>query len=187
MKDINFLFTETIAENNEEAENKKGNASTGYVIITVLISLVAVGVLLAPGYYLKKLDKQITSVEQQLTDQKYIELRNVKAKLDAINTAVNGKKAIINDIDSKSMAGSQILLIAEQAVPPNCYFKSLKYSGGSLNLSGKAGSSFVFAELMSNLDRLSSLSRLTESLSLEETQSNFEFNIGYSVSQEGGK
>lgn len=188
MKDINFLFSETIPDKMEEnTEKKKTSVKPGIIIAIVLVSLIAVGILLAPGFYLSRLEKQIEKAEDSLADPKYMEVRNVKARLESANTELNKKKTIINDIDSKSLTASQVLLMVEHAIPSGCYFTGLNYSGADLKLSGKAESSLVVAELMSNMDRLNTLSRMTESVWLEQTQSPFVFNLSYGVSVKGGK
>lgn len=187
MKDINFLFSDSITNKMENTETEKTGVKPGVIIIVVLVSLIAIGILLAPGYYLSRLEKQIEKAEASLADPKYAEVRNVKAKLESTNTELNKKKAIINDIDSKSVTSSQILLMVEHAVPSGCYFSILNYSGASLNISGKAESSLIVAELMGNLDRLNTLSRMTENVSIEQAQSPIKYNISYGVSVRGGK
>lgn len=187
MKDINFLFSESIVNKMEETESKKTDVNTGKIILAVFISLIAIGILLAPGVYLSKLERQIKTAEASLIDPKYTEVRNVKFKLEAIISELNKKKAIINDIDSKSVASSQILLMVEQAVPSGCYFSKLNYNGAELKLTGKAESSIIVAELMGNFDRLHTLSRVTESISLEQAQSPVQYSISYGVLRKGGK
>ena len=187
MKDINFLFSESIVDKMEDTEKKKTGISTGKIILAVLVSLIAVGILLAPGFYLSRIKTQVEKAEASLLDPKYAEVRNVKAKLESTTAELNKKKAVINDIDSKSLASSQVLLMVEQAAPLGCYFSSLSYSGSDLKLSGKADSSRVVSELISNLDRLHTLSRMTESVTLEQTQSPVKYNISYGVSVKGGK
>ncbi|NLY18534.1 MAG: PilN domain-containing protein [Clostridiaceae bacterium] len=187
MKDINFLFSETITDKMENTEKEKTRVKPGVVVVVVLVILIATGILLAPGFYLSGLERQIEKVEASLADPKYSEVRNVKARLDSVSTELNKKKAIINDIDSKSAPSSQVLLMVEHAVPSGCYFTGLNYSGTSLNISGKAESSIIVAEFMSNLDRLNTLSRMTESVSIKQAQSPFTYNLSYGVSGKGGK
>lgn len=186
MKDINFLFSETITNKMEDSEKKKSGVSAGAIIIGILAASICIASLVAPGVYVAGLEKQISRAEQSLYDVKYNELRSVKARLESIKSSVNNKKKIINDIDQKSMASSQVLLMLEQAVPAGCYFSSVSYSGKSLNISGKADNSLIMAELMSNLDRLHTLSRGTNSVSLKQTQSPLNFNMEYAVSEKGG-
>jgi len=187
MKDINFLFSESIVDKMEDTEKKKTGISTGKIILAVLVSLIAVGILLAPGFYLSRIKTQVEKAEASLLDPKYAEVRNVKAKLESTTAELNKKKAVINDIDSKSIASSQVLLMVEQAVPSGCYFSSLSYSGSDIKLAGKADSSRVVSELMSNLDRLHTLKRISESVSLEQDKSPINYSISYSVSVKGGE
>ena len=187
MKDINFLFSESIVDKMEDTEKKKKGISTGKIILVVLVLFIAVGVLLAPGLYLSSIKAQVEKAEASLLDPKYVEVRSVKSKLESTTAELNKKKSIINDIDSKSLASSQALLMVEQAAPLGCYFSSLSYSGSDLKLSGKADSSRIVSELISNLDRLHTLKRISESVSLEQDQSPVNYNISYSVSVKGGK
>jgi len=149
MKDINFLFSESITEKMEDTEKKKTGISIGKIILAVLVSLIAVGILLAPGLYLSSIKTQVEKAEASLLDPKYTEVRNVKARLESTTAELNKKKAV--------------------------------------KLSGKADSSRVVSELISNLDRLHTLSRMTESVTLEQTQSPVKYNISYGVSVKGGK
>ena len=113
MKDINFLFSESIVKM-EDTEKKKTGISIGKIILAVLVSLIAVGILLAPGLYLSSIKTQVEKAEASLLDPKYTEVRNVKARLESTTAELNKKKAVINDIDSKSLASSQVLLMVEQ-------------------------------------------------------------------------
>ncbi|MDI9481664.1 MAG: pilus assembly protein PilN, partial [Bacillota bacterium] len=90
MKDINFL----VSENPFEKELKKEKKSTSAVRVIVLGLVITVGtaILLAPGIYVRILDGRASAVEQKLTDQKFGEVRSVKAQLTQVTKKVDNKK-----------------------------------------------------------------------------------------------
>jgi len=185
MKDINFLLNENIRENQDEAGKKKG-VNALKVIFTVFIILVGVVILFIPGMYAGYLESRITSIEDSMTDKKYAEVTRVKAALERINTEIEGKKNIIKAIDAKSLPASQVILMAEQALPDRCFYSVIDYTGSSLKIKGKADAGLTVAELMANLDRLNCLAQKTQNAQFDQTGAPVEFLLEYTVSAQGG-
>lgn len=182
MKDINFLISESALEKgNLEAQNKDMTAQK--IVIIVLCVTFAVAILFAPGFYLGSIKKQITAVEAQINDAKFREVRSVKAQLASITAIVDGKKAIINGIDSRSVPSSQILASIESALPSGCYLSSVSFAQNSVEVKGIADSSLLAAEFMGNLDRLTLFTRMTDSIQIEQAQSPISYNIKYIVAE----
>ncbi len=187
MKDINFLFSESMMEKYESGEKEKKEVSAAKAVLIVLAVLAGVTILFVPGIYVNTLERQVAAVERSLNDAKYTEVRDVKTRLEKIVLSVDSKKAVIKDIDAKSVPASQILLMVEQAIPSGCFFSSVNYSGSSLRISGKADSGTAVAELMGNLDRLHTLTRKTENVQIEQAGSPIDYSVEYMVSEKGGK
>jgi len=177
MKDINFLFSESMMEKYESGEKEKKEVSAAKAVLIVLAVLAGVTILFVPGIYVNTLERQVAAVERSLNDAKYTEVRDVKTRLEKIVLSVDSKKAVIKDIDAKSVPAS----------PSGCFFSSVNYSGSSLRISGKADSGTAVAELMGNLDRLHTLTRKTENVQIEQAGSPIDYSVEYMVSEKGGK
>jgi Tfp pilus assembly protein PilN len=184
MKDINFL----VSENPFEKELKKEKKSTSAVRVIVLVLVITVGtaILLAPGIYVRILDGRASAVEQKLTDQKFGEVRSVKAQLTQVTKKVDNKKAIINGIDSENIPASQALLIIENALPSGCYLRTVNFNGRSLSINGIAENSFIVSDFFGKMDRLQLFNSNSQGISLNETQSAVEFSVTYTAKSEGG-
>ena len=184
MKDINFL----VSENPFEKELKKEKKSTSAVRVIVLGLVITVGtaILLAPGIYVRILDGRASAVEQKLTDQKFGEVRSVKAQLTQVTKKVDNKKAIINGIDSENIPASQALLIIENALPSGCYLRTVNFNGRSLSINGIAENSFIVSDFLGKMDRLQLFNSNSQGISLNETQSAVEFSVTYTAKSEGG-
>lgn len=186
MKDINFLVTEPLT-NQDETLTQKKSVPAAKIVLVVLCITIGIAILFLPGIFVKSLEAQIADVEQSMQDAKYRQLAQAKAQYNQVTQDVDGKKAIVKDIDNKSVPSSQIILMVEQALPEGCYLDALGFEGNSLNISGKAVSSLVFAEFMGSLDRLDLLTGSTDSISMEESGTAVTFNLKYAVSVNGGK
>ncbi|NLN65329.1 MAG: PilN domain-containing protein [Clostridiaceae bacterium] len=181
MKDINFLVTEPLASTKEGAKGKQKSVPAVQIIIFILCLSIAVLALFIPGIMIDRIEKQISDVEHSMTDPKYAALRSAKADLMTITQVVDRKKTVIKDIDQKNPSASQILLLVKQAVPADCYIKSINFSGSTISLSGVAGSSIVYAEFVSNLDRLQQLESHAGALSMEQSLVPVEYSLQYTV------
>jgi len=110
----------------------------------------------------------------------------VKAALEKMKAGIDGKKNIIKNIDAKSLPASQIILMAEHALPDGCFYSAIDYNGSTLKIKGKADAGFAVAELMGNLDRLRCLAQKTQNAQFEQTGAPVEFSVEYTVSAQGG-
>lgn len=184
MKDINFL----VSENPFEKELKKEKKSTSAVRVIVLGLVITVGtaILLAPGIYVRILDGRASAVEQKLTDQKFGEVRSVKAQLTQVTKKVDNKKAIINGIDSENIPASQALLIIENALPSGCYLESVNFNGNSVSIRGVAENSLIVSDFFGKMDRLKLFDGGSQGISFEETQGAVKFSVTYAAKIEGG-
>ena len=179
MKDINFLVEDNPFEN-ELQEEKEKSVPVAKKIVTVLIITIGILILLVPGIYVKSLDKKAISIENSLTDERFKEVRTVKAQLSEVTNKVSSKKAIINGIDYEYISASQTLLIVENALPSGCYLKSLNFNGNSISINGIAESSFIASDFWANMDRLQLFKGSPQGFSMEETQSAVDFSMTYS-------
>lgn len=179
MKDINFLVEDNPFEN-ELQEEKEKSVPVAKIIVTVLIITIGILILLVPGIYVKSLDKKAISIENSLTDERFKEVRAVKTQLSDVTNKVSRKKAILNGIDSKNLSASQALLTVKNTLPSGCYIKTINFNSNSISISGVAESTFVFSDLLSNIDRLKLFDGGSPGLSVQETQSEVEFSITYS-------
>lgn len=179
MKDINFL--DTMQGVKGEKKEQKKSVPAAQIIILVIFLTIGISVLFIPQVMITSLEKQISAVEQSMYDTKYAELRNVKALLTNITQVVDEKKAVIRDIDEKNYSASQILILVEQALPADCYISAFNFSDGSIQLSGVAESSLIYAEFLSHLDRLDQMGRKTGTLTIEKSNVPVDFTLQYSV------
>jgi Tfp pilus assembly protein PilN len=187
MKDINFLVNDTALGAREANEKQKTVVSIGKTILVILSLTAATLLLFVPGIIISGMESEISEIEQSMLDPKYRELRDTKAQLQIVTDTLNSKKAIINDIDAKSLEASQVILMVENAIPAGCYITSVNYSGSTLELKGKAESSLAYAELLGNLDSLKLLSRNSSNLDLMQTADSIEYSVQYSVAKNGGQ
>ena len=185
MKDINFLVSENPFENRLDKEKK--SAPVAKVIALVLVMVVGTAVLLAPGIYVRILDGRASAVEKKLTDERFTEVRRVKAQLTQVTKKVDNKKAIINGIDAENIPASQALLIIENALPSGCYLKTVSFNGRSVSMSGVAENSFIVSDFLGKMDRLELFNSSSQGISLKETQSEVEFSVTYTAQSEGGR
>ncbi|NLO41068.1 MAG: hypothetical protein GX115_16570 [Ruminiclostridium sp.] len=181
MKDINFLVNETAATAKADISEQKKSVPAAQIILFVIGFTVAVLVLFIPGIIIAGLEKQTSEVEKSMQDPKYAELRNVKAELTNMTQSVEGKKAVIRDIDRKNTSASQILLLVEQAIPSNCFVKTISFSGSSISLSGTASNSIAYTELVGNLNRLQQIQGQAGALSMQQSFVPVNFSLQYTM------
>lgn len=186
MKDINFLVSESSLEKGNLEKQSRDTTAQKIVIIILSITF-AVAILFVPSIILQYYKSQVQTVEKQMIDVKYREVRSVKAQHSSITAKVDEKKTIIKSIESQSVPASQILVAIDAALPAGCYLSNVNFDGNSLEIKGFADSSLLAAEFMGNLDRLSLFTRVTEGIQLEQTQSPVTYSISYIVSEDGGK
>jgi Tfp pilus assembly protein PilN len=179
MKDINFLVEENPFENEIQKEEKE-RVSTVKIIVTIIIVATCIFILFVPGIYVKSLEAKALAIEDSLTEARFKEVRTVKAQLSDVTNKVSRKKAILNGIDSKNLSASQALLTVKNTLPSGCYIKTINFNSNSISISGVAESTFVFSDLLSNIDRLKLFDGGSPGLSVQETQSEVEFSITYS-------
>ncbi len=181
MKDINFLMSDTAVTTKTQTNEQEKKVPAAQIIIFVICFTIAVLVLFIPGIIIASLEKQVSAVEQSMYDSKYAELRNVKAEMQNITQIVDGKKAVIRDIDRKNTSASQILVLVEQAVPSDCYISSITFSGSTINLSGVAANTLVYTELVGNLNRLQQIQGNVSAMSMKQSFEQVNFNLRYNI------
>lgn len=181
-KDINFLINDSNYDNNE-GEKKKQSISAVNIAIFVVVLLFALATLLMPKIYLDRLESQVTAIENQIADAKYAEINAVKAELSSITQLVQNKKVIITAIDYSAVNASQTLMAIKQAMPYGCYFTKFVFDVDALKISIKTDNSLIASEFMGNLDRLKLMTRETERIEYETSDSNVLFNIDYKISE----
>lgn len=184
MKDINFLVEETPFE--EGLKKEKKSIPMAKVMVMALVIAIGIAVLLTPGIYVRILEGMAAALEKKLSDEKYNEVRAVKAQLASITGKVSSKKAIINAIETQNVPASQILLTVQNALPSGCFLNSVNYNGKSVTIKGIAESSFIAVDYMANLGRLKIFDTVNYSLSIEESQSDVEFTLNYTLKSQGG-
>ena len=136
-----------------------------------------------PKIYLDRLESQVTAIENQIADAKYAEINAVKAELSSITQLVQNKKVIITAIDYSAVNASQTLMAIKQAMPYGCYFTKFVFDVDALKISIKTDNSLIASEFMGNLDRLKLMTRETERIEYETSDSNVLFNIDYKISE----
>lgn len=185
MKDINFLVEEKPFEDGLKKEDK----STAAVKILALILVFAVGVaiLFVPSTYVRILERRAITIENKLADEKYKEVKAVKAQLSQTISKVSNKKVIINAIDSEYIPASQMLLIVENALPSGCYLKSLNFNGKSVIINGIAENSLIVNDFLGNLSRLKLFTINTHNISIDESQKSVEFSMTFNAQNQGGE
>ena len=181
MKDINFLVNESASTARADISEQKKSVPAAQIILFVIGFTVAVLILFIPGIIIAGLEKEVSAVEASMTDPKYAELRNVKAELAVITQNLEGKKAVIRDIDQKNTSASQILVLIEQAIPSNCYVKTISFNGSSISLSGTAANSTAYTELIGNLNRLQQIQGQAGALSMQQSFVPVNFTLSYAV------
>ncbi|MBP7177358.1 MAG: pilus assembly protein PilN [Thermoclostridium sp.] len=181
MKDINFLVNEPEATARMDAGEQKKSIPAAQIVVFVIGFTVAILLLFIPGIIIAGLEKQTSEVEKSMQDPKYAELRNVKADLANITQRVEGKKSVIRDIDQKNTSASQILVLVEQAIPADCFIKTIGFNGSSISLSGTASNSIVYTELVGNLNRLQQLQGKGGALSMAQSFVPVDFTLSYTL------
>lgn len=182
MKDINFLVSENPFEDGLQKDKKSFSAVKA--IALVLVIAVGMAVLLAPGIYVKMLDARASAIERKLADERFNEVRSVKAELNQVTKMVDNKKAIINGIDAENIPASQALLIIKNALPSGCYLKSINFNGNSVTISGVAKNSIIVSDFLGKMDRLKLFESSSQGISLKETQDSVEFSTTYTAKTE---
>ena len=181
-KDINFLINDFNNESND-MRDKKQSVSVVSIAILVILLLFAAVTLLLPKIYLDRLENQVKAIENQIADVKYAEINTVKNELSNITQKVNNKKLVISAIDSSAVIASQALMVVEQAIPAAAFFTEFRFDVDNLDLTIKAENALIASEFMGNLDRLSLLSRVTESIEYDYSDSQVLFSINYKITE----
>lgn len=181
-KDINFLINDLNHESNNTGEKKQGISVTSIAIMVVLL-LSAVATLLIPKIYLDRLESQVQAIETQIADVKYAEINAVKNELISITQKVNNKKMVISAIDYSAVNASQSLMVVEQAMPVSAFLTNFRFNVDRLEVGIKTENALIASEFMGNLDRLSLLSRETESIEYDYSDSEVLYKINYTITE----
>lgn len=193
MKDINLLPEEVKSPGStnsfEAVKTEKKHVSAAGVFITVFVLLIMGASLVAPKAYLIYLEGISSGISQQLDSKAYQEVNMVNAQAAQLGATVEEKGAILAAIDAKSLPMAEILNAIRRSTPKGCVVSELKIEKGGLSITGYSESSLLVAELMSNLDRLESFSRLgkTDSVTYDRTNSSQKFVVNYTVGGKEGK
>ncbi len=181
-KDINFLINDFNNESND-MRDKKQSVSVVSIAILVILLLFAAVTLLLPKIYLDRLENQVKAIENQIADVKYAEINTVKNELSSITQKVNNKKMVISAIDYSAVNASQSLMVVEQAMPVSAFLTNFRFNVDRLEVGIKTENALIASEFMGNLDRLSLLSRETESIEYDYSDSEVLYKINYTITE----
>ncbi|HOQ00672.1 MAG TPA: PilN domain-containing protein [Acetivibrio clariflavus] len=154
MKDINLLPEEIKSTTTySPAESKSGSVVKAIVILFFI--LVVVGVTIAaPKFYIKTLERELDSINKEIESEKYEPVRQVRAKLDAINGVIASKGDIMDTIDKKAYPVNEVLVSLNSVTPQGCQITKITYSSNRLEINGIARDRMVVAEFVARINRL---------------------------------
>lgn len=191
MKDINLLPEDIKATVGENTVSSRTSAklSSVTILVIILVSIIAIAILFAPHFIIKSKEATVEAIKAQINSQAYQEVKAVNGQLSTINSTLNGKYAVLKDIDNSTYPVNELLNEVKQAVPNGCVVSSLKFDNGRVLITGAATDSMVIAEFISNIDRLDIFNRagLTDSVSYQRTNSVQRFQLSFTVGRKDGK
>ncbi|MFZ5989246.1 MAG: PilN domain-containing protein, partial [Bacillota bacterium] len=138
------------------AASKAGGAIK-FVVISIFIVIIIGASIVLPQVYVKSLEMRLDSIEKEINDPKYNEVKKVNAELASIDGILSVKRDIMSTIDSVSYPVNEVIIAVNNAVPKGCTVSKISYSGDKLTLEGKANDNLAVAELISRIKRLNFL------------------------------
>ncbi|MCX8130000.1 MAG: PilN domain-containing protein [Clostridia bacterium] len=192
MRDINLL-PEEIRPGNETTEKIKEKVkvsiSTKTIIIAALTIVIMVVLILIPIIYIKAVDLSIASVDRQLSNKAYKEIKDINAELIAAKAALDSKKQIIKSVDKYSYPVNEITSSLSKVSPKGLEINSVEYDSNSVIITGNAMSSLQASEFLINVDRLEFLSanNMLANVTIDKSNSRCRFEYTFNVDRKGGK
>lgn len=191
MKDINLLPEDIKTSSGEKTalNSEKMEFSKGKVIIVILILILAIALLFSPTAIFKIMELNANSIKAEINSQAYSEVKAVNGQLMNVNAKLNGKYAVLKDIDNNTYPVNELLNEVRQAAPKGCVISSLKFDEGKVMISGAATDSMVIAEFISNIERLDIFTNLGvgAGLTYQRTNSVQKFQLSFNVGRKDGK
>lgn len=181
MKDINLLLEEDKnARPEEKAPGKIGKAAKSITIAIVIAAFVVI-TLVVPKAYTEALNMRLSSVQDELKEQKYTEVKNINSQLAAVSKVLDEKKEVMRSIDLEGYPVGDILNTVKNNIPEGCVVNSIEYDNKSLKIAVKVQDIANIAGFLLNMDRLSYLQLSDASRNLEVTKTGeyvFSFDVG---------
>lgn len=182
MKDINLLLEEDKKIPQGEAVKVKPLKAAGKIVLTVIIAAAAATTIVVPMLYSKALEMQLTSVKEQIQDEKYQEVVSVKSQLSDVEQQLENKKGIIAHIDEQAYPVNNILNIVKNNTPEGCEIKDIQYEANAVRVSVNAQQITNIAEFLLNMDRLENI-RLSDNSNTIKINTNGDYVFNFDVGQ----
>jgi Tfp pilus assembly protein PilN len=187
LKDINLLPDEVKPDLTQQAtiekvkKDTKRSISVKTILISILVVIIMVAPIVATKLYDAQLDKDLISLNNELTSNKYMKIRQLNNDLKSINAIIETKKDIINSINSQNYSVYEMIVTLKHVIPEGCKLNNLNYNSKTLNITMQTSDFLQTGEFLMNANRLEflSLSDSAKSLNVSKnSQLSFSFNVG---------
>lgn len=193
MKDINLLPTEISNEfqKNENEKKSKLTASNKTVVITVIVAVVLMIAIAMPflisKVWIGSLEGRLSSLNEELQEQRYVEIQKVNSDLASISDVLFTKKDIIDSIENQSYPVNSLFNTLSHVIPEGTTIKALSYNAekGELTIKVNSDDQLKIGELISNVALLDFIS-LPADAKIDNAQDGG-VSIRFSVGRKGGK
>jgi len=146
LKDINLIPDEI------KLLDEKRKRSTFTMIVFLIVAFVLIFILLLPSMYINNLEKQKSTLNNQLN--------SLKAKKDMYSTIkskenyYSQKEKIIKYLSDKKLNMTEILNDISANIPENVSIKDMKFNGSVLEITGDSYMNKYLSDFMLNLRKL---------------------------------
>ncbi|WP_313563894.1 PilN domain-containing protein [Ruminiclostridium cellobioparum] len=184
MKDINLIPDESKNPVLKADAEKKG-ISVKSIILTVIILSVAAAGFFSPRLYVKTLENEAVSIQDELNSDKYTEIKKVNTDIAAAQDEISVKKAVIEDISKNSVDILELTNYVEQAAPLGISVNGIQYTNSKLTVKGYSKDSTAIAEYMANLTRVDLLTDYAANakFAYEKANTSLEYTLEFTKSK----
>lgn len=189
MRDINLLKENAVTSKTKSSSQllQGFKLSTKHLIVLVAVVIVMAAGFLVPYLMMSVKEKQKETLEIQLSDSKYNDIRKLLQQADQIQASYGVKEGIVKYVGNNTNPLSQIRLALQGSLPKGCMVTEYSIKDNTVQVAFTAQNSYVASEFISNITSSSffALSDSFKNVTIPNTNSPLTLSITLQIKGKG--